>query len=204
MYIWRYYYSSVSKWKLHTDKNYNRIEMLLINHLSNRWYVIRRSSYDALSLAPSFRWSLSPQFHSQVPGEIGRPMTAIREIFPALLYFQWVPRNVIKPELWYILFSAVRVHFFRLLIFAVHFFSPWSAPRDALPTYFYSTSCACVIIHVRLTGVIMVTRPWVTKNRMDCSSAESTLKGSGHVQDQHFSANHWHQNIADTSLQMKT
>jgi hypothetical protein len=59
--IWRYHHSSISKWKLHTDKNDNSIQMLLINHLSNLWYVIRRSSYNALSLLPSFHWSCLPQ-----------------------------------------------------------------------------------------------------------------------------------------------
>jgi hypothetical protein len=49
MCIWRYHRSSISEWKLHTDKNYNSIEMLLINHLSNRWYVIRPLSVGALS-----------------------------------------------------------------------------------------------------------------------------------------------------------
>jgi hypothetical protein len=39
--IWLYHHSSISKWKLHPDRNYRSIEMLLSNHLSNRWCVIR-------------------------------------------------------------------------------------------------------------------------------------------------------------------
>jgi hypothetical protein len=35
---------------------------LLINHLSNRWYIIRRLKYDALILLSSFHRSFSPQF----------------------------------------------------------------------------------------------------------------------------------------------
>jgi hypothetical protein len=76
IYIWCYHYSLISKWKVHTDKNYNGIEMWLINHLSNRWYVIRRTNYNALSLIPSLRWSFPPQFHRQVQREITRFMTA--------------------------------------------------------------------------------------------------------------------------------
>jgi hypothetical protein len=134
IYVWRYHHSSISNWKLHTDKNYNSIEMLLINHLSNQRYVIRRSSYDALSLLPSFQGSFCPQFCSHVPGEITRPMTLIREreIFLVALYYQCVLRSVTGPELWYLLFSALRVDSFRLLIFAVHF----SAPRGLLGTPF--------------------------------------------------------------------
>jgi hypothetical protein len=45
-----------------------------------------------------------------------------------------------------------------LLIFAVHFVSASGAPGDALQTYFYSSSCAGVTIHVLRTGVIMVAR----------------------------------------------
>jgi hypothetical protein len=52
---------------------------LLINHLSNRWYVIRRSSHGPCFLMSSFRRSFVTQFHSHVPGEITCPMTPIRE-----------------------------------------------------------------------------------------------------------------------------
>jgi hypothetical protein len=85
--IWRYHHSSMSKWKLHQIRIIiaSKCYWLLINHLSNRWYVIRRSRYDALSLVPSFHWSFSPQCRGHVPGEINRPMTAIREIFLAPL-----------------------------------------------------------------------------------------------------------------------
>jgi hypothetical protein len=60
IYIWCYHHSSIGNWKLHTDKNYNNIEMLLISHLSNLWYVIRRVNYDALSLAALSRRFFSP------------------------------------------------------------------------------------------------------------------------------------------------
>jgi hypothetical protein len=60
-YNWCYRNSSIRNWKLCTDKNYNRIQMLLINHLSNLWYAIRRSSYDAFSLPASCHWSSFPQ-----------------------------------------------------------------------------------------------------------------------------------------------
>jgi hypothetical protein len=45
IYNWHCHYSLISQWKLHLEKNYNRIKMLLINHLSNLCYIIRRSSY---------------------------------------------------------------------------------------------------------------------------------------------------------------
>jgi hypothetical protein len=85
-YNWCYRHSSTSKWKLYTDMNYNRIQNLLINHLSKLWYVIRRSSSDALSLPASCHWSHFPQSSTPDSGS----NNSLHELYQDNLWFLFV------------------------------------------------------------------------------------------------------------------
>jgi hypothetical protein len=84
-YIWCYRHPSTSKWKMHTDKNYNWIQVLLINHLSNLSYVIRRSSCDAFSLLPVVIDPVSFNLRGQIPDQITARMSCVRIIFDCSL-----------------------------------------------------------------------------------------------------------------------
>jgi hypothetical protein len=118
-----------------------RIQMIIASNVIDQSFIKSMICYSKIELwctfsGFSFHGSLDHQFTRIVSVKITRPMIVFSEILDIPFSCPCLPRSAIKPESWYFLLSAVRVHSLRLPTFAIHFFTAWAILETAFMAIF--------------------------------------------------------------------